>query len=526
MQASSNLPQPSTSRKPLFGKTGVLTLTGFGIKARMQRGHLEIEDGVGMNRRKIRLARIGHSLRRLVCLSEDGFVTLSALKWLSEVGASFVMLTSTGKLSLITGPARAADAHLRRAQGLALTNGVALDISRTLIDAKLQGQEQVMRETLNDSASAQIIASYREKLASADSFDDIRKCESQAALIYFGTWRNLPVQWPKADSLRIPDHWRTAGNRQSPLTGGPRLAVTPVHALLNYCFGLLEAETRIAVAAMGLDACLGLGLHADTSHRDSLVFDVLEPVRPQVESWVLRWIRHEHLSRTDFFETSTGNCRLRANLCVRLGETAPTWGKLIAPWAEYVARTLWAEAKSGRSHNPVPPTRLTQQRRIEAKGKVWIAAIEQPKADHLCRGCGKAIAVRRSHCSSCSIESATTRMVDVARLGRLTANSPQANRKRAHIARQNATTQHAWVASRQPRWLTDQVYSQKIQPLLASISASVIASSIGVSRCYASNIRKGRFRPHPRHWLALAQLAGVVPGVPNRPNAPQSSQLA
>jgi hypothetical protein len=60
-----------------------------------------------------------------------------------------------------------------------------------------------------------------------------------------------------------------------------------------------------------------------------------------------------------------------------------------------------------------------------------------------------------------------------------------------------------------PRWLTDQLYSQKIQPLLANISTSVIASSIGVSRCYAGNIRKGRFRPHPRHWEALANLVEV-----------------
>jgi hypothetical protein len=26
---------------------------------------------------------------------------------------------------------------------------------------------------------------------------------------------------------------------------------------------------------------------------------------------------------------------------------------------------------------------------------------------------------------------------------------------------------------------------------------------------YASDIRAGRRRPHPRHWLSLARLAGV-----------------
>jgi CRISPR associated protein Cas1 len=340
----------------------------------------------------------------------------------------------------------------------------------------------------------------------------IRNLEANAAAAYFSEWRDLPVAWPKADVQRIPEHWRFVGSRQSPLTGCPRLVVTPVHAILNYCFALLECETRLAISALGLDAGLGMGLHTDTANRDFLAFDVLEPVRPHVEAWMLDWIAREPFCRADFFEAPTGNCRLMSPMCSRLSYTTSAWGKLIAPWAEYVARTLRAEAKSGRTHNSVPPTRLTQQRRIEAKGKVWTAAIEQPKADHLCRGCGKTIAVRRTHCSYCSIDSATTRMADVARLGRLTANSPQANDKRAHIARQNATAQHSWVASSQPRWLTDQLYCQKIQPLFANISTSVIASSIGVSRCYAGNIRKGRFRPHPRHWLALAQLAGIAPG--------------
>jgi hypothetical protein len=64
LAASSTLPQQNVSRKSPISKTGVLTLSGFGIKVRMQRGHLEIEDGVGMERRTIRLPRVGHGLKR------------------------------------------------------------------------------------------------------------------------------------------------------------------------------------------------------------------------------------------------------------------------------------------------------------------------------------------------------------------------------------------------------------------------------------------------------------------------------
>jgi len=87
MAASLNLPQLASSGKSPINKSGVLTIHGFGVRVRIQSGHVEIEDGVGTERRKIRLARVGHRLRRLICISEDGFVTFSALKWLSGIGA-------------------------------------------------------------------------------------------------------------------------------------------------------------------------------------------------------------------------------------------------------------------------------------------------------------------------------------------------------------------------------------------------------------------------------------------------------
>src|SRR5947207_14729241 len=97
MAATKTVPKVSfRSKSP--ANNGVLTLSGFAVRIRVQAGHLEIDDGVGMERRKIRLPRVGHGLKRLVCISNDGYVSLSALKWLSDVGASFVMLDRRGKI--------------------------------------------------------------------------------------------------------------------------------------------------------------------------------------------------------------------------------------------------------------------------------------------------------------------------------------------------------------------------------------------------------------------------------------------
>ena len=512
MAASLNVTQSPISGKSPIPKSGVLTIHGFGVRVRMQSGHLEIEDGVGRERRTLRLPRVGPGLKRLVCISEDGFATLSALKWLAEIGASFVLLNRSGNVVFVTGPTASSDARLRRAQALALGNVVGLEICRALIDGKLEGQERLMREKLNDASTAEVIAKFRDRVPAADTVEVVRSLEAGAALSYFSAWREIPVLWPRADVQRIPEHWLTVGARQSPLSGGPRLAITPVHAILNYSFALLEAETRLALSTLGLDPALGVGLHSDTPHRDSLALDVLEPVRPQIEMWLLDWITREPLRRADFYETPTGNCRLMSQLCAKLGQTAPVWGKLVAPWAEYVARILWAAASQSKSlFSSNLPTPLTQQRRRKAKGKLWLSTVEPPEPERLCRGCGKRIRKGRSNCAHCAISDATQRLAEAARLGRIASHTPEALAKEGESQRRHARALSSWNPSSQPAWLTTEVYSEKIQPLLAEVSSSLIASRIGVSRWYAGRIREG-YRPHPRHWLALAELVGVLTG--------------
>ncbi|HEY6369426.1 MAG TPA: CRISPR-associated endonuclease Cas1 [Candidatus Sulfotelmatobacter sp.] len=488
---------------------GVLTLVGYGIQVRVDKGHLVIQDGIGADRCNYRLPRVGHGLKRLVVVGSDGQMSLTALRWLRDQDVTFSFLERNGKVLCVTGPVGSSNAKLRRAQAFAISNGVGLEICRTLIIAKIQGEENVLRDDLNCPATADAIARVRSRLSSADSFDVIRNLEANAAALYFREWRDLPVSWPKADLQKLPNHWRTVGSRQSPLTGGPRLAVTPVHAILNYVFALLEAETRLAIASLGLDVGLGLGLHTDTADRSSLAFDVLEPVRPEVERWLLSWIASEPLRRADFFETTTGNARLMSHMCTKLSETASIWGKLVAPWAEYVAQTLSANMKCRRARTIVSPTRLTQQRRTEAKGKIWITTVEAPKSDHLCRGCGSTITNGRSNCAECAIGGATERLVSAAKLGRVAARSPEARAKHSASRVRHALACSEWDASRQPDWLTTEVFTKQIQPLLANVPASAIRSRIGVSRWYAGKIRKG-YVPHPRHWLKLAQLVGAA----------------
>jgi CRISPR-associated protein Cas1 len=500
--------QPQRAVSSLVPHHGVLSLFGYGIHITVDRGHLLVEDGIGRERRHFRFPRVNHGLRRLVVIGSDGFVSLAALRWLADQKASFVMLERDGSVLTTTGPVRPSDARLRRAQALAHSSGAALRIARELIRQKLSGQEQVARSKLLDSRTGDTIAEFQAELPSADNIESIRLIEAQAAGAYWSSWRNLPINFPRNDLHRVPDHWRTFGARISPLTGSPRLAANPPNAILNYLYAVLESETRLAAAALGLDPGLGV-LHVDAQARDSLACDLMESGRPIVDAYLLDWITRQPLKRGWFFEERNGNCRLMGPFALRLSETAVTWGHAIAPVAEWVAQAFWNSTRSSAKNKGVVSTRLTQRRRSEGRGSDFSAtAIPVPRRPKICEVCG-AEGIQNRYCRSCAVEVARENMAQAALIGH---SKPKPIGVRARISKtlsDHAVANSWWSRSSLPEWLNEEYYVQKIQPRLSAVKVREIADALKVSKPYAAFIRSGRRRPHPRHWSNLAKLVGV-----------------
>jgi len=504
LTASQKTPHLAISQ---VSRLGVLTLYGYGIRVAMQAGHLQLEDGIGPERRKLRIPRVNHRLKRLVCIGDDGFVTLAALRWLSDVGASFVMLDRTGRVRVITGPASPSEARLRRAQALASGNGNAARIARELISAKLAGQGMLIREKLQNIRTGDSIAALQVRLADTSDLTAIRGIESRAAAEYWSAWREVPILFPRKDANRIPSHWLTFGSRHSPLTGGPRLSVNPANSLLNYINAVAESECRLAACVCGLDPGLGV-LHTDTANRDSLALDLIEPIRPSIELWLLDWLMSEPLRRSDFFEAADGNCRLSTSLCSKLSETAPTWGKLVAPWAEYVAHSLRAHHTSRPNDTRGFSTPLTQVHRRKAKS-ASPPVVKMPKVERVCSGCGTPTRAGRN-CPRCGREISRNKLIELAKKGRKEALRPEARRKHSDTLRRHHAANRAWQSAPKTAWPDEDAYRREIQPRLASVTISTISSTLGICESYAADIRAGRHRPHPRHWKSLAKLAGVT----------------
>jgi CRISPR-associated endonuclease Cas1 len=512
MTACKTVSQLSQYHNSNVPRHGIVTLYGYPIEVLVERGHLLLRDGIGPERRHFRLARIGHGLRRLVIVGADGFVSLAALRWLSDQKASLVMLERDGSVLATTGPARSSDARLRRAQAFAHASGAALRITRELIRQKLTGQELVARNKLLDTTTADTIATLMAELPTAQNIASIRLIEAQAASAYWSAWRTLPLAFPRKDLPRIPEHWRSFGTRISPLTGSPRLAVTPGCAIMNYLYALLEAEASLAARALGLDAAMGI-FHVDQPNRDSLACDLMEPVRPQIDAYLLDWITTQPLKREWFFEQRNGNARLMASLTEKLAETTPTWRRAVAPVAEWVAQALWNfSCNPANKKNPVA-TRLTQRRRSEGRGHEFVARKNPvPDRKRVCEVCG-AEGVKNRYCKSCAVELSRENMAQVALIGHLRPKTQRVKDRISKSISDHAVANTWWDPKSVPSWLTEECYVQKIQPLLRDKRVREIAEVMQVSQPYAAFVRSGRRHPHRRHWQALAGLVGLGTGL-------------
>jgi CRISPR-associated protein Cas1 len=82
----------------------------------------------------------------------------------------------------------------------------------------------------------------------------------------------------------IAPRWGFCGRNRGP----PR---DPVNALLSLCYTLAAQTILRTLQRKGFDPALGF-LHPPEAGRHSLVLDALEPIRPEIDRFVLQLLEH------------------------------------------------------------------------------------------------------------------------------------------------------------------------------------------------------------------------------------------
>ncbi len=332
---------------PVVIKNGVMVLSGYGISLQVDNGYLVVKDGFGRQIRKSSFHKIT-KIKWVVIHGVSGFITLAALKWLHEIGASIVHVGWDGEIYHVSTQGRE-DIRLRRQQYKAKDNETGIDVSRYLIAERLKGQWLGLKTYFPKAActyekkiynSGDLIQGLLSEAKSSITIPEILGHEALAAVIYWKEIQELPVRYSKSDLSKIPEHWKVFGPRPSRIQPkANRNATSPGNAMLNYLFSLLYAETKLKILQAGLDPQAGI-FHADEKHRDNFVYDVMEAGRYPVEKWLLDFILNNELPKNYFYEQPDGVVRITLKLAPMLCETVSNWGKVIEPTVQQIKRIL------------------------------------------------------------------------------------------------------------------------------------------------------------------------------------------
>lgn len=517
--------------------SGIVVADGFGCRVRVERGHLEVSDGVGQDRRLRAWSRVEAPERLIV--AADGVLSTAALAWCQAAGTA-VVVTSGDHVTLAASPAGRNDPRIRRQQALALDSPAGLAVVRYLLGAKLKGQAGVLRARFGATEQADTIddlAGGIETLGAIDLpagvdearflLDEARQLEAVAAAVYFGAWVGHPstgLHFVARDRGRVPAHWGTFEGRRSSISGAAntnRLAERPLNALLNYCYRLAEVEARFACVRLGLDAGLGV-LHLDAPGRDSLALDLIEALRPAVDGFVLDLIAERAFKKSDFAERADGAVRIMSPLSHELAGSLPTWRQAVGPVAEKVAHLFIAQVP-GRI---VASTPLTSSRAIaasaevrrrkaseaRARAEVANAAMRSSRPVRRPRAVAPArAAVALASCIDCGGALARSRHVRCeACWDHQPGQSREARRRRGAAISKSRSELDRWRAEH-PQAVAHPDEFEPIRAGLQGVTLRAIMAATGASKTSATYWRSGRCLPTLRHWAALASLAGVEP---------------
>jgi CRISP-associated protein Cas1 len=187
----------------------------------------------------------------------------------------------------------------RRINQIALLNNVEFckKFSLLLVQYKTLGQIRFLKNVINKRPDLRhelkieidYLKTVMEKLNTVQisSLAELRGIEGSAARGYFKTYQLL-----FAKSLDF-----SSRTKRPPLD--------PVNACLSLAYTLFHQEAVLAIKTVGLDPAIGF-YHTPYYNRESLACDLIEPLRPVIDSWVFQLFRNRKIRIDDFSHQGKG----------------------------------------------------------------------------------------------------------------------------------------------------------------------------------------------------------------------------
>ena len=310
------VPQYKARKRRILHKP--LVLSGHGIRLHIDYGTLVIKCGFTHYPQKREEYRFFPQDRQLpskvVILDGDGSITFDALAWMGEQNVPLVQINWRGEVTGVGVANYSANPEIVQHQLEIKNNAEGFEFSKWLILRKIENSYDTIKCISGNSPEAQLILEKIQAQANSlkenppNNLASLLGVEGIAAAAYFRYLYTLPLRWKGIGRKPIPEEWLHIGSR---IAGNERnqFARHPVNAILNYVYGMLENQVRAQLSLMGVDPAISY-IHSSGINRHSLVFDLMEPLRPIMDKRILEFILERTFSPDDFILNKNGVCRL------------------------------------------------------------------------------------------------------------------------------------------------------------------------------------------------------------------------
>lgn len=423
----------------------VYSVEGYNANIYVERGHLVISDGFPAEGkgRETRFPRGRCEIDRILIRAPGGTISMAAMDWCARMGIAVSFVASDSTLLNCLVPDAAHDGPVKRAQAVSAVTDDALRLARYLLTRKMDSQIQAIdgdfprlrigNVSARSTATAQIHA-CKASLSETQTLVDFLALEGRAAQVYWDLLVETPLPWRPWALKRIPAHWAAISPRTSGGRDRVRDAPDPFNAILNYCYTLLEVETRIACEAVGLDPDFGL-LHVDDRLRESFIYDLLEPLRAKADVWALELLLKEKMTPSMFHELRDGIVRLDPDLAERLASALmPRFAKAAMELGNDYAKQLRLITVARKLVREAPKP-------IAARRKTWERSecgyCKEPLPRKGLKFCGRPCYLKYSVEIARPIEKAQARLAEMRASGLSPGHGGEAARKRGAVLADN-----------------------------------------------------------------------------------------
>jgi CRISPR-associated protein Cas1 len=190
-----------------------------------------------------------------------------------------------------------------------------LDYIRSVLPGKIDtiaGMQQSIADKLAWLEMDTIAAAYH-------SVARMRQVEGIAAKEYWACFEGMPINFVASEKARIPVNWKCYPGRHNGKSS-PKNATDPLNAMLNYAYAIAISLLREAIVTRGLDAYAGY-YHVDKQGRESLLYDLIEWVRADIDRCVLDIMLSKKLHKGDFVLMLDGQVQVSNELAQHIALT-------------------------------------------------------------------------------------------------------------------------------------------------------------------------------------------------------------